>query len=81
MSDMTTSVTARDFVRNFASLKRKAANGGEVIVRDREGRRYTFRAVENTAGPSLGEQLSDLRGSLQTGVATKSLRGFGRNRP
>jgi hypothetical protein len=75
---MTTTTTAREFVRNFSRIKRTAANGGEVIVRDREGRTYIFRAKD--PGPSLGAQLSDLRGKLKTGVAVKSLKGFGRNR-
>lgn len=75
---MTTTTTTREFVRNFARLKRAAANGSEVIVRDGAGRSYVFRARE--AGPSLGEQLADLRGRLQTGVPVKSLKGFGRRR-
>lgn len=78
MNDMTTTTTAREFVRNFSRLKRAAANGSEVIVRDREGRSFLFRAKDS--GPSLGAQLSDLRGRLKTGVAVKSLKGFGRNR-
>ena len=75
---MTTTTTAREFVRNFARLKRAANNGREVIIRDREGRSYIFRAAES--GPSLGTQLADLRGKLKTGVAVKTLKGFGRNR-
>jgi len=78
MHDMTTTTTAREFVRNFPRLKRAANNGGEVIIRDREGRSYVFRAKDS--GPSLGKQLADLRGKLKTGVAVKSLMGFGRNR-
>lgn len=78
MCDMTTTITTRDFVRDFARLKRTAANGGEVVVRDRDGRTFVFRA--QGAGPSLGEQLTDLRGTLNTGVRTKNLQGFGRNR-
>lgn len=78
MHDMTTTTTAREFVRNFPRLKRAAANGGEVIVRDREGRSFVFRA--SATGPSLGDQLADLRGKLKTGVAIKSLKGFGRSR-
>lgn len=75
---MTTMTTTREFVRNFSRLKRAAANGGEVIVRDGGGRAYVFRAQE--AGPSLGHQLTDLCGRLRTGVPVKSLKGFGRNR-
>ncbi len=75
---MTTTTTTRDFLRNFARLKRSAANGGEVLVRDREGRTYVFRAREE--GPSLADQLSDLGGAITTGVARKSLDGFGRDR-
>lgn len=78
MHDMTTTTTVREFVRNFSRLKKAAANGGEIIVNDREGRVYVFQARE--AGPSLGRQLADLRGALHTGVAEKSLAGFGRNR-
>ena len=78
MYDMTTTTTAREFVRNFSRLKRAAANGGEVIVRDGTGRAFVFRAQE--AGPSLASQLADLRGQLRTGVPVKSLKGFGRNR-
>lgn len=79
MFDMETTTTAREFVRNFSRLKRTAANGGEVIVRDREGRAFVFRAKE--AGPSLGSQLADLCGKHNTGVRVKSLAGYGRNRP
>ena len=78
MHDMTTTTTTREFVRNFPRLKRAANNGSEVIIRDREGRSYIFRA--NDSGPSLGDQLVDLRGKLKTGVSVKSLKGFGRNR-
>jgi len=78
MTDMTTTTTAREFVRNFPRLKRAANNGAEVVIRDREGRSYIFRSEK--PGPSLGDQLADLRGRLKTGVAVKNLHGFGRNR-
>jgi hypothetical protein len=80
VSDMTTTTTAREFVRDFARLRKIAANGGEIVVRDRSGRSYVFRATDD-AGPSLAEQLSDLRGTMATGVRVKRLDGFGRNRP
>ena len=76
---MTTTTTAREFVRNFARLRKVAANGGEVIVRDRRGQAFVFRAT-GEAGPTLAEQLRDLRGTAVTGVRVKSLKGFGRNR-
>ena len=76
--DMLTTTTTREFIRHFALLKKAAANGHEVIVRDRQGRAFVFRAT--SAGPSLGDQLSDLRGALRTGNRVKSLRGFGRDR-
>jgi len=76
---MTTTTTSRDFIRNFARLKKTAANGHEVIVHDRCGRSFVFRAQDS--GPSLVEQLADLRGALRTGSRCKNLRGFGRNRP
>jgi len=79
MCDMTTTTTAREFVRNFARLRKVAANGGEVIVRDRRGQAFVFRAT-GEAGPTLAEQLRDLRGTAATGVRVKSLKGFGRNR-
>ena len=79
MHDMATTTTVREFVRNFSRLKRTAANGGEINVRDRDGRSYVFRAQD--AGPSLGSQLSDLCGKHNTGIRVKSLAGFGRNRP
>ena len=78
MYDMPTTITTREFIRHFARLKKAAANGHEVIVRDRQGRAFVFRAT--SAGPSLGDQLSDLRGALRTGNRVKSLRGFGRDR-
>ena len=78
MYDMATSTTAREFVRNFSRLKRTAANGDEIIVRDREGRAYVFRAKDT--GPSLGSQLSDLCGKHNTGIRVKSLAGYGHNR-
>ncbi|MBI5771849.1 MAG: hypothetical protein HZA93_29020 [Verrucomicrobia bacterium] len=66
-------------MRNFACLRKVAANGGEVIVRDRGGRAFIFRATDEHHA-TLAEQLHDLRGSLATGVRVKSLKGFGRNR-
>jgi len=79
MYDMSTSTTTREFIRNFSRLKKAAANGAEVLVRDRKGLTFVFRAKEE--GLTLDEQLSDLRGALTTGKAVKSLKGFGRNRP
>jgi hypothetical protein len=76
---MTKTTTAREFVRNFARLHKVAANGGEVIVRDRHGRSFLYRTLTKR-GPTLAEQLDDLRGSLDTGVRVKSLAGFGRPR-
>jgi hypothetical protein len=76
---MPETTTTREFIRQFPRLKRAAANGEEVIVRDGRGRMYVFRAKD--AGPSIGEQLADLRGALNTGTRVKSLEGFGRNRP
>ena len=78
MYDMATAITTREFIRHFARLKRAAANGEEVIVRDRRGRSFVFQAKGD--GPSLAEQLRDLCGSLHTGVRVKTLKGFGRNR-
>ena len=80
MHDMTMTTTTREFVRNFARLRKVAANGGEVIVRDRGGRAFVFRAT-GEAGPTLADQLPDLRGAMTTGVRVKSLKGFGRSRP
>ncbi len=78
MYDMDTSITSREFIRDFARLKRAAKNGSEITVRDRKGGAYVFRS--KGAGPSLAEQLADLRGAISTGNPAKSLRGFGRNR-
>ena len=78
MFDMATTTTTREFIRHFARIKKAAANGDEVVVRDRQGQMFVFRAKQ--AGASLGEQLSDLRGALATGRAVKTLQGFGRNR-
>lgn len=75
---MATTITTREFIRHFARMKKAAANGEEVIVRDRQDQTFVFRA--NGAGPSLGNQLADLRGSLHTGRRVKTLDGFGRNR-
>jgi hypothetical protein len=75
---MEITTTTREFIRHFARLKKVAANGEDVIVRDRHGQAFIFRA--KGAGPSLGEQLSDLHGALRTGTRVKSLQGFGRNR-
>ena len=58
MFAMATTTTTREFIRHFARIKRAAANGDEVVVRDRRGQTFVFRA--KAAGPSLGEQLSDL---------------------
>lgn len=78
MHDMPTVVTSRDFVRRFSTHKKAVANGNELVVKDREGRRFIFRP--EGPGPSLGSQLKDLCGSLHTGVPVKDLSGFGRNR-
>jgi hypothetical protein len=75
---MTTTTTTRQFIRHFARVKKAAAGGAEVIVRDRKGPAFIFRAQGE--GPSLGEQLSDLRGALHSGVRVKRMQGFGRNR-
>lgn len=75
---MGTTTTAREFIRHFSRLKKAAANGQEVVVRDRKGRTFVFHAKD--AGPSLGDQLSDLQGALKTGTRIKSMQGFGRNR-
>jgi hypothetical protein len=76
---METITTSREFIRNFARLKKVAANGTEIIVRDRKGKSFVFHA--KGAGPSLASQLADLQGALHTGTPVKNLRGFGRNRP
>jgi hypothetical protein len=78
MYDMPTTLTSREFIRHFARLKKAAANGEEVVVRDRKGQSFVFQA--RGGGPSLAEQLHDLCGALNTGTPVKSLRGFGRNR-
>jgi len=78
MCDIPATTTTREFIRHFARLKKAAANGEEVIVRDRQGQSFVFHA--KGTGPSLGEQLQDLCGALNTGVAVKTLKGFGRNR-
>ncbi|MBL9190016.1 MAG: hypothetical protein JNK23_21230 [Opitutaceae bacterium] len=75
---MATTTTTREFIRDFARIKKAASNGHEVIVRDRQGQAFVFRA--KNAGPSLGEQLADLRGAIRTGTRVKSLHGFGRSR-
>jgi hypothetical protein len=75
---MATTTTTREFIRDFARIRKAATNGREVIVRDRQGKSFVFRA--SGAGPSLNEQLSDLRGAIRTGTRVKNLRGFGRNR-
>jgi hypothetical protein len=78
MYDMATTTTTRQFIRHFSRLKKAAANGEEITVRDRQGKTYSFQA--KGPGPSLGTQLSDLCGKHDTGVHVKSLAGFGRNR-
>lgn len=75
---MGTSTTTREFIRNFSRLKKVAASGSEILVRDRKGTTFVFRA--QAEAPTLDEQLSDLRGAFQTGNPVKSLKGFGRNR-
>ena len=46
---MAKTTTTREFLRDFARLKKVAANGHEVVVRDRQGQVFVFRA--NRAGP------------------------------
>jgi hypothetical protein len=78
MYAMETVITTREFIRDFARLKKAAANGNEITVRDRKGGSFLFRA--KGAGLSLAVQLADLKGALSTGKPVKSLQGFGRNR-
>lgn len=78
MYDMPTIVTSRDFVRKFSSYKKAVANGNELVVKDRTGRRFVFRS--EGPGSSLGSQLNDICGSFRTGIPVKNLSGFGRNR-
>ena len=75
---MATMTTTREFIRDFCRIMKAAANGHTVIVRDRQGQAFVFRATG--AGPSFGEQLPVLRGALRTGSRVKRLQGFGRNR-
>lgn len=73
---MSTSTTStREFIRNFSRLKKAAANGAEVLVQDRKGTTFVFRA--KAEGQTLDEQLSDLRGKFRTGKAVKTVQGFG----
>jgi len=76
LSDMTTVTNSRDFVRSFARLKKAAANGTLIQVRDRSGATFLFSLESNP--PSLGSQLQDLCGALNTGVRVKSMTGFSR---
>jgi hypothetical protein len=75
---METTVTSREFLRDFARLKRAAANGTEITVRDRKGGSFVFRSKE--AVPSLAVQLADLQGAISTGRPVKSPQGFGLHR-
>lgn len=72
-----TSTTSREFVRNFARFKKAAANGTSVRVQDRSGAIFVF-ALESKP-PSLGSQLGDLCGALNTGIRAKVMTGFGRS--
>ncbi len=64
MYDLPTALTSREFIRHFARLKKAAANGEEVVVRDRQGRSFVFQAKDG--GPSAGGATRSLRRSLRT---------------
>ncbi len=50
-----------------------------VAAGDQSGQAFVFRNAGDT-GPTLDEQLRDIRGAVATEVRVKSLKGFGRNR-
>jgi hypothetical protein len=71
-------VTVREFTRKFPNFRRAALAGKEVRVRDRAGNDFVFR-VSETKPVSLATAMGDLLGSVQSGVAKKTLSGYGRD--
>ena len=70
--------TAREFTREFPRFRRAARAGQTVHVRDRDGVTYVF-SREAADTPSLADVAGHLLGSVKSGVAKKSLRGYGKN--
>lgn len=77
MSDMT--ITLRQFHRELARMRRAAARGVEIVVRERGGATYLFKRID--AGvPTFGQIGGHLAGSVKSGRRVKSLEGYGRIR-
>lgn len=76
MSDM--QITVREFTRKFSRYRHAALAGQEVRVRDRSGRSFVFRTVDEPP-VSLAAAMGDLIGSVKSGRAKKSLAGYGRD--
>lgn len=67
----------RNFTRSFAQFRDAALAGQEVTIRDRAGHEFIFSA--RTSRPrTLAEAAAHLAGQAQTGVARKSLQGYGK---
>lgn len=69
--------TLREFSRNFASHRRAAAKGSEIIVRDHEGTAYVFKRLESPKS-TMADKVGHLAGSVRTGKRVKTLAGYGR---
>ena len=75
MSDMTT--TLREFNRHLARHRRAAAQGHEILIRDRTGATFVFKRVDEDKR-SMSDMVGHLAGRVQTGRRVKSLAGYGR---
>jgi len=75
MSDMTT--TLREFNRHLARHRRAAAQGREILIRDRTGATYVFKRVDEPVR-TMADVVGHLAGRVRTGRRVKSLAGYGR---
>jgi hypothetical protein len=83
LSDMTT--TMRTFQREFSRMRKAAAAGKEIRIRDQKsGEVFTFKAAAPAKGTKFGELAGHLAGSVKSGVGDlstnkKHMEGFGRS--
>ncbi len=82
VSDMTT--TVREFQRKFSRMRKVAAAGKEIRIRDQKtGEEFSFKAAEPEKKKTFMELAGHLAGSVKSGVGDlstnkKHMEGFGR---
>ena len=83
VSDMTT--TVREFQRKFSRMRKAAAAGKEIKIRDQKtGEEFSFKAMKPEKQKTFMELAGHLVGSVKSGVGDRStnkkhMEGFGRS--